>query len=250
MRNIEEKGLKLLHVGHTHPTGEWLMDWHGHTYHELIVFYQGMSHVDLGPDHYDTAPGDVLFYPAGIPHREHRDPELGVEHYFIGFEWPDVPGDVPHRSFDSQGRIRQLTLWLYEEQVNRGFHVTPLKNALFEALMLEWQQLGTTAQHPLVTVVRTFMRRHLADDLRLDDLARHASMSKYHFVRSYARLTGRTPMEDLRHLRLNHAHNLIVSTREPLKAIAAQCGFADGRQMARLFRKQIGYPPKALRAAP
>jgi transcriptional regulator GlxA family with amidase domain len=42
---------------------------------------------------------------------------------------------------------------------------------------------------------------------------------------------------------------LLLSTSEPLEAIALACGFADQSHMTRVFTKAIGSPPGAWRRA-
>ncbi len=72
-------------------------------------------------------------------------------------------------------------------------------------------------------------------------------MSKFAFIRRYRRATGRTPMQDLRRIRLNQARTLILATGLPLKAIAAEVGLGDAFQMSRLFRRHFQTAPSHLR---
>ena len=74
-------------------------------------------------------------------------------------------------------------------------------------------------------------------------------MTKYHFLRRYRALTGKTPMEDVRAIRLDFARNLILTTDLPLKLIAVQAGLGDAYQLSRLFRKHLNLAPSALRRA-
>jgi transcriptional regulator GlxA family with amidase domain len=60
-------------------------------------------------------------------------------------------------------------------------------------------------------------------------------------------LTGLTPMEDLRQLRLEAARDLLLTTDLPLKAIAPRTGLGDEYHLSRLFRRAFGIAPGALR---
>jgi transcriptional regulator GlxA family with amidase domain len=91
------------------------------------------------------------------------------------------------------------------------------------------------------------MMRRLAEPLSLDDIARHGRMSRFAFVRKFKRLGGRTPMEDLRLMRLNEARNMILSSGLPLKAIAAAVGIGDEYQLSKLFRRHFGMSPREMR---
>ena len=78
-------------------------------------------------------------------------------------------------------------------------------------------------------------------------LACQACVSKYHFLRTYKVLTGRTPMEDVRIIRANAARTLILSTALPLKDIAPRTGLGNEYAMSRIFRHYFNMPPGAWR---
>jgi AraC family transcriptional regulator len=124
-----------------------------------------------------------------------------------------------------------------------------MHQAFFTALWEEVCRLRENQREPrtMPELVREYMLRELASPVSLDDLARVASMSKYHFVREYRRLTGTTPMAELRMLRLEEARSLLRTTRLPLKAIAPMVGFADQHHLSRASRKYLGRTPKELR---
>ena len=54
-------------------------------------------------------------------------------------------------------------------------------------------------------------------------------------------------MDELRRMRLNEARLMILSTTLPLKAIAPAVGIGDEYQLSKLFRRQFGISPRALR---
>jgi AraC family transcriptional regulator len=104
------------------------------------------------------------------------------------------------------------------------------------------RNLGREDQ-PMVTRVRRHIREHLGDVLTLDDLARVHGVSKFHFLRQYRAATGRTPMQDVRVMRAEYARELIMSTRLPLKEVAARAGLGDGYSLSRTFRRVFRTPP-------
>ena len=99
-------------------------------------------------------------------------------------------------------------------------------------------------------MVRDHMRTRFADKLSLADVARHAGMSRFAFVRKFKRLSGRTPMEELRQIRLHEARNLILSRDLPMKAVAAEVGIGDEYQLSKQFRRQFGVSPSRIRNRP
>jgi transcriptional regulator GlxA family with amidase domain len=95
--------------------------------------------------------------------------------------------------------------------------------------------------------VREHLQSRFTDRLSLDDVARHAGMSRFAFVRKFKRLCGRTPMEELRQIRLHEARNLILSCDLPMKMIAAKVGIGDEYQLSKLFRRYFGIAPSTMR---
>jgi AraC family transcriptional regulator len=87
----------------------------------------------------------------------------------------------------------------------------------------------------------------LARRINLDDLARSAGLSRFHFVRAFRAASCTTPARWLRHQRLQVARTLLLTTDQPLRSIAPQVGFADESQLSRVFRREAGGAPSRLR---
>ncbi len=85
--------------------------------------------------------------------------------------------------------------------------------------------------------------------LDLAGLAAVACMSKYHFLRSFRRITGVTPHQYLLGLRLRRAALRLCSSRDPVSAIAYDAGFGDLSTFNANFRAQFGASPGGFRAA-
>jgi AraC family transcriptional regulator len=87
---------------------------------------------------------------------------------------------------------------------------------------------------------------HLAQPLRLRDLAKVALLSPFHFHRVFQALVGSTPADLVRRLRLEKALALMSLPRSPsLTRIALLCGFASSSDFSRSFRRHFGVPPSS-----
>lgn len=93
-----------------------------------------------------------------------------------------------------------------------------------------------------------YLRRHLADAVRLADLAVCAEMSRYQLVRAWRRRFGLTPMQALASQRVEHARALLAAGATPAEAAQA-CGFSDQAHLTRAFRDRLGLTPAAYRRA-
>jgi transcriptional regulator GlxA family with amidase domain len=80
------------------------------------------------------------------------------------------------------------------------------------------------------------MQEHVDTRITVDELARRAGLSRAHFIRRYKQAAQRTPMQDLRMIRVELARELLLTTDLPLKAIAARTGFCDEYHLSRTFK--------------
>ncbi len=98
-----------------------------------------------------------------------------------------------------------------------------------------------------IVSVLHYINRHYQEQLTLEQAARLAHMSKYHFCRTFHGSTGATFLEYLTNIRLANAHQLLTETALSLNQVALRCGFSSTAQMTRVFRKVYGMPPRQFR---
>lgn len=96
--------------------------------------------------------------------------------------------------------------------------------------------------------VINFMRDAELSKVNLTELAAVANMSPFHFIRSFKRVTGKSPILYLRDLRLDKAKDLIENTSLPIAIIADRIGFSSVSHFSTAFRKSFGVSPREARA--
>ncbi len=87
-----------------------------------------------------------------------------------------------------------------------------------------------------------------AASLRLDDLARAAALSPFHFLRMFRRTTGMTPHAFVAARRLQRARQMLLTTRLSVAAAAHVAGYANPAHFRRAFRRAFGTGPRELAA--
>ena len=90
---------------------------------------------------------------------------------------------------------------------------------------------------------------HATRRLSLDELARVACMSKYHFLRCFRRIVGLTPHSYLVDLRLRRAAAALRASDAPVARVALDAGFGDLSEFHGQFRAAFGASPGRFRAA-
>jgi len=229
-------------IGHLPALPDWHMARHSHAFHELIIVLRGQISVEIRGQTRRARAGELLWYPAGTAHREWTSDRAPAETLFISWRWRELPAAWPLQQPDTHGRISEMARWLFADRETRS-----AGNPLLHAILAEYDRLATHKDDPLVTGIRTHIRQHIAERVTLTDLAKRVGLSKFHLVRRYRKLTGRTPMADARLLRLQTARDLLLTTALPLKEIAPRVGLGDVYRLCRLFRQHFQTTPGALR---
>ena len=78
-----------------------------------------------------------------------------------------------------------------------------------------------------------YLRDHLDKPLKLEDLAKVACLSQYHFHRVFGAMTGETLNDFTNRLRLEKAARLLKRTRQSATEIALECGFSSSATFSR-----------------
>ena len=91
------------------------------------------------------------------------------------------------------------------------------------------------------------MRENLGDQLTIDDMARTAMFSKFHFSRVFQRVTGVSPGRFLSAVRFQEAKELLVSTELTVTEICHRVGYTSVGTFSSRFRRNVGVSPSAYR---
>jgi len=224
---------------------------HAHEFHELVFMQMGRMLSHVAGQEYNVCTGDFILYPAGTVHEEWVDGNTPALTWMCAFDWDELERDHVIFSRDARGVIQEKIARIVREYLNP--HESKINGefdpASLQALLTEVRRLTAPEPQVMVDQVRTFMRENMKESFTLDELAAIAGRSKYHFVRHYRKITGRTPMEDARVLRAEMARHLILTTSLPLDEIAAQVGVDSDLHLSRLLKAILGVSVRDLRHA-
>lgn len=92
-----------------------------------------------------------------------------------------------------------------------------------------------------------WLEANFREPVNLEDAARQAGLSPFHFLRLFAKVAGVTPHQYLLRLRLREAARLLAGEARPVTDVAFDAGFADLSNFVRTFRRAAGVPPRAFR---
>jgi AraC family transcriptional regulator len=94
-----------------------------------------------------------------------------------------------------------------------------------------------------------FIDANLERELRLDQLAQVACLSRYHFARAFKKATGHTVHQYLTTVRLERAKELLAANESSIADIAFQCSFSSQANFTKAFVRSLGISPGRYRRA-
>ncbi len=93
-----------------------------------------------------------------------------------------------------------------------------------------------------------YIEVNISKQLRLPELAGVAMLSTFHFARAFQKVMKIAPVRYVWQRRIERAKEALRRTREPLVAIAFDCGFSSQSHFTTAFKGAIGVTPAAYRA--
>ena len=211
-----------------------------------IVYFQGKA--------YRLLPGHVAFYAPGEA-QKYCFPEP-CESYWVHFSGKAVPEILVECGFSSG--VYSLTpdtrlSGLFSEMISRfnGETTRVQSNASMIELLYDLAQRtrhpGAQPDDPGIRAVRFYLDKHYDRTVTLEDLSRRSGYSRSRFSYLFKKVTGCTPLDYQRNIRLNTSCDLLLSTSLSVSEIAARCGYDDPIYFTKLFRRRFCLSPTRYR---
>lgn len=80
-------------------------------------------------------------------------------------------------------------------------------------------------------------------DLSVEELARQMGMSRVHLYKKISALTGKSPIEFIRLLRLKRATQFLAESQLTIAEIAYRLGFNNPKYFSKYFKEEFGILP-------
>lgn len=92
-----------------------------------------------------------------------------------------------------------------------------------------------------------YLHTEYATPVNVDILASMANMSASTFYRLFKELTGKSPIQYLKSIRIKKARDLLTLHGQSVSSAAHQVGYQSTAQFSREFKRAYGKPPKNIR---
>ena len=95
-----------------------------------------------------------------------------------------------------------------------------------------------------IVQAKLFIDNHYGKDIDLNNIADEAYFSKFHFIRTFKNIYGKTPHHYLIQVRIDIAKELLAKNIS-ITEVCFLVGFGSTTSFAGLFKKSVGLSPSA-----
>jgi AraC-like DNA-binding protein len=95
-----------------------------------------------------------------------------------------------------------------------------------------------------IVQAKLFMDDNYAETIDLNNIADEAYFSKFHFIRLFAKVYGKTPHQYLISVRIEKAKQLLQANM-PVSKVCYAVGFESLSSFSGLFKKMVGLTPSS-----
>jgi AraC family transcriptional regulator of arabinose operon len=229
--------------------------------HVLILTLDGSGQIEAAGRSFAARPGTLVWLDTARQYAHGCHPATAHWHYL----WIGVRGFGLDLVFASTRALvnpitelveMSATTALFEAVIarmqSRAADADAANNAavatmIAHAVAARDTDTGMTSPGDSIEVLQATLHADLARSWSVDDMARKAGLGPSQLHRRFHQATGTSPMDWLRHERINAAKRYLVASDERINTVAVRCGFADPYHFSRVFRRIAGVSPSAFR---
>ena len=159
-----------------------------------------------------------------------------------------VPLTAPNELHESIGEI--LSAMRHEHRLNEADASALIYSMLMKLLERSGASGAGGSGNPVVDRAISYIQSHLTERLSVEEIAASAGYSASYFSHMFASETGMSPYQFVVRSRVEHAQQLLKTTRLTVQDIAFQCGFNSAANFCYTFRHLTGISPHEYRKRP
>lgn len=257
---------------------EFSMPVHQHPACEIMLITKGRCQIQVDGEFFELQANEFVFLDENVPHQlliKEREPchllnleflmGEGTKTFNIGRvketsasyqELFQNLNSIPVKAKDSRSLTSSLQALLqllttqppgqgWSEEMNYSVEL------LFNRVLLELchclKNDGSRKGSQYLNQALTYIRQHLAEELRVTAIAQHIGINKSYLHLLFSQQLGLTIIEYINRERIKLSCYLLTNSDLPLVEIAVQCGFNSRQHFAGTFRKFLKQTPREYR---
>lgn len=260
-----ENGLQKLQINYL--TGAETTLWRGWgmrapariSYNKIYYILQGTFHFEINGETFEGQPGQMFFLPCNAKQSYHAYGDCNARKMWIHFTAQCGEKDLfetvdvrPFITVEEPEKVERIFRTIFRCSTQGTVsNILELKAAVLQ--LLAYYMEGSNILFPDLRLddrfeqVIRYIDDHLAEEIRLDDLAQLMYLNSNYFIKFFKRNSGMAPIEYVVRTRVYKAKQYLQSSDMPIKDIAAKCGFASVYYFDRVFKRCLGFTPSEYR---
>ncbi len=254
---LEKLNAWLLSITFSKDEKDWKSVFHTHHFTELFFVVNGEGNFLFRDKTYRIKAGDLVIIPPYMEHTEQSIKGTPLEYYVIGvdgvsFQHADDQTNVQvFCNFSNKSLIADLLGQMLYEVRNPAYGSDKICQNLLEILLLRIIRYQHVIPVPLTSTymtkecarIKEFLDSNYSEHITLDTLTELTHMNKYYMAHSFAKYTGKSPIQYLNQRRMEAACTLLKDTDHSIASISASVGFSSQSYFTQAFRKKYGMTP-------
>ena len=218
---------------------------HKHNSYEIIFYKKGSGKFCLLDGNISILPGKFIIVPPNTMHASKYNEETetfyikGDFNHIFSFSYPMVIMD----NKDKVGEF--LVKMIFENRFSNHEYLSSISNTLAHFLL---QNIHMEKNIGIVIkdIISRISDNFYDSNMNIGDVLKNSGYAEDYIRSQFKIFTGKTPVEFLTQIRINHARYLIDIYRDSLSLaeIAEKCGYSDYIYFSRTFKKLMGVSPK------
>ncbi len=248
--------------------------WHFHPEYEIVYISKGRGKRHIGDHISYYEDGDLIFLGPNLPHfafteelfEEHVEVVVQMKADFLGrdfFERPELQairqaferseqglifhGETKKRvgerlqkmiKMSNFDRLLELLSVLQDLATSKEYNILNVSNYALEV---------SSQDHDRMETVYNYVQENFQSEVRLDVVAKHASMTVPAFCRYFKKLTRKTFTEFVNEIRIAHACRLLGDEHLSISEVSFESGFNNLSHFNKQFKNITGVSPREYR---
>lgn len=219
---------------------------HKHKYYEIVVFTKGIGTFHADGKDIAVSPGKIIIIP---PKTEHCSSKSSLE-----FERIYIGGPLHQISFLTSTMVildncandgLALAKMIYKNRYSSDEYISALINA-FAHFLLQNIKMEEDIFLATKNIIENISNNFYDCNIDINALLNKSGYSEDYIRAYFKKITGRTPIEFLTKIRIDHACYLmeLYGNSFSLTEIAEKCGYSDYVYFSRRFKQTIGVSPR------
>lgn len=218
---------------------------HKHINYEILIYTEGKGIFYSEGKNTAVFPGKITIIPPGVTHTTTFEDNL--DRIYIQSEFNNIfnitsPVTI---SDNLQNEGMQLARIIYNNRFSKPEYVTRLIDA-FAHFLLQSLKIDNETSTAIKDIINKIAIKFYDPSFNVTQLLNESGYTEDYIRARFKNSTGKTPVEFLTKIRIDHARYLIdiYKSSLSLSEIALMCGYNDYVYFSRRFKKIVGMSPQ------